>query len=107
MSELRPVLGVLGRLIWMLLGPIALLGLLVLIGANGNGWFTAADLAFFVVLALMLAGRWLEFYGGNPQTADGEPATPRHLHRYWLGAGLGGLACWVAANLVGNHWLGG
>jgi hypothetical protein len=71
----------------------------------GTGWLTGLDLAFLAVLGGMLLARWLEFRGGDPQTATGEPATLAHLRRYTLVALLLGLAVWVVANLVGNHWL--
>lgn len=90
----------LGRLTWMLLGPFFLVLTIFAIVRGEKSWWTGADLTFFVVLAAMLLGRCLEFRGGHPETASGEPATPAHLRRYLVVAGAGGLLAWVAANLL-------
>jgi hypothetical protein len=100
-----PLLGMVGRLLWMLVGPLALVLITFDIVAHSNGWLTGVDAAYFGALALMLIGRVLEFAGGNPQTGDGQPATTRHLVRYLLVAGVGGLLVWVLANAIGNHWM--
>lgn len=95
----------LSRVFWMMVGPLALAGLAAAIIKVGTGWLTALDLAFLAVLGGMLLARWLEFRGGDPQTATGEPATLTHLRRYLLFALVLGLTVWVVANFVGNHWL--
>jgi hypothetical protein len=92
----------LGRLTWMVLGPMALLLTAFTVASTGNGWLTPWDFGYFAVLTVMLLGRCLEFREGNPQTADGQPATMSHLRRYLLVAGAIGLVVWVAANLIGN-----
>jgi hypothetical protein len=61
---------------------------------------------FFVILGGMLVGRWSEFRYSHPLTATGEPATAAHLHRYLWGAGGLCLGIWVAANLIGNQFVG-
>jgi hypothetical protein len=103
----RPVLGLAGRLMWMMIGPLALVLVAYSIVTTGSGWLTGMDLAFLAILGLMLLGRWLEFQAGAPQTADGEPATPGHLQRYLVLATGTGLGVWVVANLLGNYWLAG
>jgi hypothetical protein len=75
------------------------------IASRGGGWLTPYDIGYFVVLGAMFLGRGLEFLGGNPQTADGEPATAAHLQRYLLVGAVVGLAVWVVANVIGNHVL--
>lgn len=97
--------GIVARLFWMMVGPLLLLGLAYAIVKSGEGWLTAADLGFLGVLAGVMLARWLEFRGGNPRTADGEPATPAHLRRYLIGAALIGLGAWVIANLIANNVL--
>ncbi len=94
------------RIFWMMLGPMAL-GLLMLTIINiGTGWFTPADFGFLAVLGALLLARWIEFQGGDPRTAMGEPASQRrYLYKYVLGTGAFGLGIWVFANLLGNHWL--
>ena len=67
--------------------------------SRGGGWLTGADITFFAIVAVMVAGRWLEFRGVRPLTATGEPATPRDLRRYAIGAFALCLAIWVVAAL--------
>ncbi|HXG10472.1 MAG TPA: hypothetical protein VNK04_11985 [Gemmataceae bacterium] len=98
-------LAVLGRLTWMMFGPLALLLAAWGVVSKGGGWLTTADLAYLAVLAAMLLGRWLEFRGGSPQKATGEPATPADLRRYVIFTLVIGLGVWVVANLLGNYWL--
>jgi hypothetical protein len=90
---------------WMMLGPLALCILTFLIMSAGTGWATGLDAAFFLTLGAILLGRYLEFRGGNPQTATGEPAAPEDLPRFLLVCSVAGLVAWVVANLVGNHIL--
>ncbi len=99
-------LPILGRLFWMLLGPMVLLMLTVKIIQTGTSWFTPVDIAYLVVLAGMVLARWLEFRSGEAQTSTGEPATPAVLKRYVLVASVLGLSLWGSANLIGINWLG-
>jgi len=96
---------VLARLLWIMVGPVFLAVFGYWIIKTGNGWFTPADFAFLGILAAMIVARWLEFRGGHPKTAEGEPATAAHLRRYAIGAAVVGLSLWVAVNLVANHVL--
>jgi hypothetical protein len=103
-QEITSLLGILGRVIWIMLGPLLLVLMTFLIIETGNGWLTAADFAFLSILAGMMLGRWLEFHAGNPQTAEGEPATARDLRRYLIGTTIIGLGVWAIANVIGNYW---
>ena len=96
---------VLGRLFWMMIGPLALMLTIYFIVSSGTGWRTFADLLYFIILGGMILGKWLEFRGGNPQTSTGEPASPADLGRYIIMAVTIGPIVWVLANLVGNHLL--
>lgn len=93
------------RLFWMIVGPGVLLLLAFSIATRGQGWFTPVDIAFLVILPLVLAARWYEFHHGDPHTATGDPATPADLRKYLVVALPLGLAVWALANLLGNHWL--
>lgn len=97
----------LGRLFWMMVGPLSLALTLYYIVSSGTGWRTFADGLYFAILAGMILGKWLEFRGGNPQTSAGDPATPADLHRYILLVVVVGPVVWGVANLVGNHLLAG
>lgn len=93
------------RVFWMMVGPMALFLLLSGIVTNSNGWFTPADFGFLAVLGGIILARVMEFRGGNPQTASGEPATPAHLRRFIIVTLIVGLGVWVLANMIGNYWL--
>ncbi len=93
------------RMFWMFPGPLLLLMMAYQIVSKGGGWFTSSDAVFFVVLAAILLARCAEFYGGSPQTADGEPATQAHLRQYVIAAGALGVTVWLIAKLIGNQLL--
>jgi len=96
---------VLGRLVWMMVGPLSLALTLYYIVTSGTGWGTGVDLLYFVILLAMILGKWLEFRGGDPRTSTGDPAKPGDLRRYILMTLGVGAAVWAVANLVGNHLL--
>lgn len=98
-------LAFLGRLMWVMVGPLALAIATGLIVTKGGGWLTAADITYLVVLGGMFLGRWLEFQGGSPLTAEGQPATAANLRNYVVFGLVIGLGVWAAANVVGNHVL--
>ena len=103
-GEVSSGVALLGRLMWMILGPM-LMFLITYAIVTGAGWFTPRDAAFGVVLALMVGGRWVEQRSGSAMTSTGEPATAGHFKRYVrallpLAAGV-----WVVANVLGNHIL--
>lgn len=91
-----------GRVFWMMLGPLLLAVSAFAIVSSEDGWLAFSDFAFLVILTLMLAARWLEFRGGDPQRATGEPATPADLTRYLMVTPIVGLAIWAIANVIGN-----
>jgi hypothetical protein len=95
------------RIFWMFVGPMVLVMIAFQIATTESDGFSGADFAFFLVLGGMIFGRWAEFRGGSPQTANGEPATPGHLHRYIKVALPIGLAMWVVAKLIGHFLSGG
>ena len=76
-SSNAPSLGaVFTRVFWMLLGPLLLLTFAVMNLHAGDGWFTAGDIAYLVVLgAMILAPGGGEFRTGRAETSMGEPAT--------------------------------
>lgn len=100
-----PMLPVLSRVFWMMVGPLVLFVLALTIANRGNGWFTTPDVAFLAILVGMIVARWLEFQFGQPQTSTGAPATAEHLRRYVPVTLAVGLLTWLIANLAGNHWL--
>jgi hypothetical protein len=94
-----------GRLMWFLIGPAALLFTAFAIVNRGTGWLTGLDLGFLVIVALMIGGRWLELSSGSATTATGQPATPAHFRRYVQVLVPLAVLVWIAANTLGNHLL--
>lgn len=93
------------RVTWTILGPFALLLLSVGIVSQGNGWATALDVCFGVVVGVMLLARWVEQRSGSATTLHGEPATPEQSKRYMIGLPCVAVALWGGANFLGNHIL--
>lgn len=96
---------VLSRIFWMMVGPILLAALAYNVIKTGNGWATSADVWYLAILCLLMAVRAFEFRYPNPQRATGEPATPRDLRIYLIGALTIGLILWAGANVIGNGYL--
>jgi len=88
------------RVVWMLVGPLALLVLAYGIVRAGPGWRTAWDAAFLIVVALMIGARWLEQRSGTATTVTGEPASPAHFRRYVRVLVPVAAVLWIAANLL-------
>ncbi len=93
------------RLTWVVVGPLALLGITYGIVARGGGWLTALDAAFGIVVALMLLGRWVEQRSGAATTVTGERATPDQFKRYCVRLTVFAAVVWTAANIAGNYVL--
>ena len=101
-------LAVLGpHLFWVVLGPLVLLLLLWGIAASGSGWVTVLDIAFFVVVALIILGRWLDQRSGQGTNSAGEQSTWRDFRRYARSLPIVAASAWIVANLLGNHVLDG
>ena len=93
-----------GRVFWMMLGPaLMLVCIAMILNAQGAGWKTSIDLAFFVILAATIGGRVIEHLGGNPRNGLGEPATAWELRRYVLVAVPLAIAAWCVANYIANR----
>jgi divalent metal cation (Fe/Co/Zn/Cd) transporter len=93
------------RLMWVAVGPFALLFLAATIISRGTGWLTLLDALFGAVVALMILGRWVEQRSGAATTVTGQRATMRHCEHYVAILTLVAGAAWVAANVLGNHVL--
>lgn len=105
MEQIRSARVLFARLTWMFFGPIALLLATLAILTNQGGWATVADVVFLIALIAMAVGRVVEFRAGNAQTATGEPATASDLRRYLIGLAIIGPVIFLAANLMGQHWV--
>ena len=96
-----------GRALWIMLGPIALSATAcVIISSPGTGWQTRADLFYFAALGGMVAGRWIEFASGAARDSFGKVATKADVWRYTCGIVAGGLLLWLLVNVIANYVLG-
>lgn len=93
------------RLIWILVGPVVLMFMAYAIVTAGSGWTTAWDVAYVVVVGLMIGGRWIEQRSGAATTATGDRATMHHFRRYVVVLAAVAAVIWIAANVFGNHVL--
>jgi hypothetical protein len=96
-----------GRLMWFIIGPALLLGLTYGMVTRRNGWFTPLDAAYFVVVGLMVLGRWKEQHSGVATTAEGKPATWDHYHRYIRLLLPVAAIVWVLVKITANYILDG
>lgn len=96
----------LARVLWMMIGPIALVMLAFNIALRGGGWFTPMDIAYIAILAAVLGARLLEFQSGAATTTDGRTLSPAALGRYLVVMIAIGAGAWIAANFIGNDLLG-
>ena len=87
------------RLFWMFGGNLALVVLAGLIFQSA-GW-TIADLAYWLIVGLLVSARYIDIARFNGATADLEPATTAHLKRYSLLLVLGAAAVYVTARALG------
>jgi hypothetical protein len=91
------------RLVWFMIGPAAMLILAATKMERGGGWLTGLDIAFFIMLALTILARCIDFRLGRPQTASGTPATAAHLRRYIPLMLVIGVLVWTMTNVIGNR----
>lgn len=92
--------GVLTRLYWMLIGPALMLVAAGLIAKHPTWSLGWKDFMFWAAIASLIAVRWLDVRRFGGLTADGEPATLRHLRRHALLILGIGTAVWPLAQAV-------
>jgi len=66
------------HLIWLFIGPLALLLTLYGIASISSGWATKQDAVFFVLVGLMVWCRWLDQQSGQGTTITGVRWTTTH-----------------------------
>jgi hypothetical protein len=90
----------LGRIVWIALGPAVLAISAMYIVERGASWNSPATYFYFVTLAAIVLGRWVEVRSGHPLTSTGEPATPKDFYRYVVLVLLIGVTIWGLANAI-------
>ena len=91
--------GCLARLVWMLMGNLALV-VLVFVIYQSAGW-TIADLAYWLIIGVMIGARYIDIARFAGTTMNDEPATMAHFRRYLLLVLLVGAAVFAAARALG------
>lgn len=102
-SQAKPIRFLFARVFWVALAPALLLAILASMIQNATGWLSVRDAIFFTVLASMIGLRRYDFLHGDRTNLSGEVSTEAEVRRYSWVVGLGGVAAWAVANLLGNH----
>jgi len=68
---------VLGRLFWMMVGPLALMLTIYFIVSSGTGWRTFADLLYFIILGGMIFWQMVGVPRWQPTDIDRRAGKPR------------------------------
>jgi len=93
-------LGAVARIYWMLLG-YGILGLVGATIAKSGPRLSSIDIAYWAVVASILAVRYLDVAYLHGTTADGAPATMAHWRRHAGILTLCAAAGWAAAHGAG------
>lgn len=99
-SDTSPLASCLVRLGWMGAGNAALLLLAVGIIQEPSWTLTAKDALFWTVVAAVVVLRYVDVTRLGGRTADGEPATRRHLVRHAVGLVVGSALLWTIVQSI-------
>lgn len=90
------------RLVWMLVGHVALLLVILLVAMETDGGLSGRDAIAAIIVLTTLAARYVDIarYGG--ETAEGAAATMAHFRAHLVRLLLGGGAALAAAHLVAH-----
>lgn len=91
--------GCLVRLYWMFLGNglVAVSGYLIV---QAERAFSVADLVYWLGAASLIGVRYVDVRYLAGRTAEGEPATMRNWHRYWMAVLATTTLAWAAIHGV-------
>lgn len=92
--------GCIVRFIWMILGPIALLGAAVAISGQSGLSASFRDALFWVIASAVLAIRYVDLTRLRGRAADGGPAAPSDWRRFAWGFAAGALLVWLLAHVL-------
>ncbi len=91
--------GCLVRLLWLLIGNVLLVAAGLAISDNQE-FPSLADAVFWLVVAGMIAIRYIDVVRLHGETVTGQPATLAHWRRYSVMLAAVALAGWLIAHLV-------
>ncbi len=90
------------RLGWLMAAPIALLGLGASLARSGVGPWSFVSAAYWLVVVMAIAARYVDVVRYAGETSSGEPASRQDWRRFSLGMSGGALAGWLLALWVGT-----
>ncbi len=93
--------GCLLRLVWMIVGNVALATSGLVAARAGRLTPVPADAVFWCAVALMIGARYLDITHYRGATSDGHPATLSDWRRYAIKLPLIAGAAWAIARVVG------
>ena len=70
------------RLFWIAVGNVALVASAIKIGQTTRSLFSNFDIAFWIMVILLILARYLDIVYFHGETSDGAPATLQHWKRY-------------------------
>lgn len=88
------------RLVWVALGPVALLISGMMLVMNHGGWLSLASLVFLIVIPVMIAGRFIEQKSGFGLDSTGDPATWSGFRTYVLIMVPALVGVWTVLNVI-------
>jgi hypothetical protein len=101
-AETENMGGCLNRIVWLLGAPLALLVLGAVVARNGNGVLSAESFAYWLVVPVALAVRYVDIFRYGGATMEGEPASRKDFRQYCLRLPVLALIGWSAAVWMGE-----
>lgn len=101
-AEAESMGGCLTRIAWLLAAPLTLLMLGAVVARNGGGVWAPASLAYWAIVIVALAVRYVDIFRYRGQTMEGTPASRDDWRRYRLRFPLVALLGWAAAIWMGE-----
>jgi hypothetical protein len=97
--EYQSMAGCFPRVFWMGFGNIALV--MAALSIYKSAGSSIADLAFWLIVGLLVGARYIDIVRYKGMTVNGDPATSAHFKRYALMLLVVSAAVWAAARLLG------
>lgn len=92
--------GCLVRLTWLMFGHVALVTFAALILKNDPPLLSVMSVAYWGVVLVIVAARYLDIVHLDGTTADGDPATRRDLHRFSAVTVTVAAVLWAAVHVL-------
>lgn len=100
-GETESMGGCLLRLYWLVVAPIALLGLAATLAKSGAGPVSGVSAAYWVVAGGALVVRYLDIFRFQGETVDGKPASRADWRGFALRLVIVAVGVWAAALGIG------